>query len=91
MRANAAYVETTHSAFYRLNIRKEVSDTSRSEALLRMTGKEIPGYKTASKFYGVEEAVHEIVNGYGFRLPRVVVPVGERSPSLVRPAPASPT
>ena len=66
VRANPAYVETTHAAFYRLNIREGL-DTSRSEALLRMTGKEIPGYKTASKFYGVEEAVHEIVNGYGFQ------------------------
>ena len=66
VRANPAYVETTHAAFYRLNIREGL-DTSRSEALLRMTGKEIPGYKTAAKFYGVEEAVHEIVNGYGFQ------------------------
>ncbi|MCC6979722.1 MAG: hypothetical protein IT343_15495 [Candidatus Melainabacteria bacterium] len=66
VRENAAYVETTHAAFYRLNIREGL-DTSRSEALLRMTGKEIPGYKTASKFFGVEEAVHDIVNGYGFQ------------------------
>lgn len=66
VRANAAYVEPTHAAFYRLNIREGI-DNSRGEALLRMTGKEIPGYKTANKFFGVEEAVHDIINGYAFQ------------------------
>lgn len=66
VRKNPAYVETTHAAFHRLIVREGL-DLSRSEPLLRMTGKEIPGYKAAGKFFGVEEPVHDIVNGYGFQ------------------------
>lgn len=66
VRKHPAYAEPTHSAFHRLSIRDGLN-TARAEALLRMTGREIPAYNTFSNFFGVEEYVNEIITGYGFQ------------------------
>ena len=66
VREYPAYVETTHSAFYRLVVRDGLN-TARSEDLLRMTGREIPAYNSCSSFYGIEPYVHAVVNDYGFQ------------------------
>lgn len=68
VREHPAYVEPTHSAFYRLIIRHG-QKAERSNALQRLTGKEdIVAYTTlADKFFGVEEAFYEIVTGYGLQ------------------------
>jgi predicted Ser/Thr protein kinase len=56
LRANPAYVESTHSAFVRLISRGGIDEVATSEAR-RLTGNEnIFAYKTVTKkFFGVEE------------------------------------
>jgi predicted Ser/Thr protein kinase len=66
LRRHPAYVEPTHAAFYRLVIREGI-DQSRSEELLRMTGKEIPAFVSCADFFGIEPAVYEFLNGYGYQ------------------------
>lgn len=66
VREHPAYVETTHSAFWRLFTRDGL-DLSRSEEILRMTGKEIPAYNSCASFFGVEEPIHQVVNEYGYQ------------------------
>lgn len=64
LREYPAYPEPTHSAFHRLFVRDGIN-TSRSEALLRMTGKEIPAYNSCAPFYGIEDGIHDVVTGFG--------------------------
>lgn len=64
LREHPAYAETVHEAFYRLTYR-EGTNTERTEAVQRNTGKEIPSFLACSKFFGVEEAFYDILIGYG--------------------------
>jgi predicted Ser/Thr protein kinase len=66
LRENPAYVEPTHSAFYRL-IAREGTNSMREEALKRATGLNIPSYNACKEFFGVEEALFDMVNGYAFQ------------------------
>ncbi len=66
VRANPAYVESTHSAFVRLISRGGIDEIATAEAR-RLTGNEnLFAYKNVTKkFFGVEEAVYDICVGYG--------------------------
>ncbi len=66
LRKNPAYAEATHSAFHRLFVREGLN-TNRSDAIQRMTGRDIPAYNTCADFYGVEEYIHDIVTSYGYQ------------------------
>ena len=63
VRRHPAYFETTHAATHRLFIREGL-DSTRSDDVLRFTGKEVPAYLSCSNFFGVEESIHEVVNDY---------------------------
>ncbi len=66
VREHPAYAEPTHAAFYRLVIRLGLN-CDRAEALMRKTGKEIPAYNAFTPFFGIEEYIHSIMNGYGYQ------------------------
>lgn len=68
IRKNPAYVESTHSAFHRLNARNGI-DEARTAAVQRLTGNEnlVAFSAVTGTFFGVEEAVHEIETGYGLQ------------------------
>ena len=66
LREHPAYVEPTHAAFHRLFVRDGLN-TSRSDAIQRMTGRDIPAYNSCASFFGVEEPIHDIVTSYGYQ------------------------
>lgn len=66
VRRHPAYVEPTHAAFHRLFVRDGLN-MARAEALLRMTGHEVPAYNSCDAFFGVEDPIHKIVNSYGYQ------------------------
>jgi predicted Ser/Thr protein kinase len=68
VRKHPAYVESSHSAFHRLNARNGIDDTRTAE-VQRLTGDEsITAYsRITSTFFGVETPVYKILTGYGLQ------------------------
>jgi len=68
VRKHPAYVESTHSAFHRLNARHGI-DEIRTNEVQRLTGNEsLTAYsRITSTFFGVEEPVFKILTGYGLQ------------------------
>jgi serine protein kinase len=68
LRKNPAYVESTHSAFHRLNSRGGI-DTARTAEVQKLTGNEnLTAYtRVTKKFFGVEEAVYKVLTDYGLQ------------------------